>query len=71
VFGFATDFSKKIEGTCMRNGKHARDGRSFIFLTPRPLRLRKVLLRIRSSSANHGKIQIRLPLDSAKLQVIL
>ena len=42
----------------------------FHFLTPRPLRLRKVLLRIRSSSANHRNIQLRLHLDSAKLRIL-
>jgi len=34
-----------------------RGGRSLIFLTPRPLRLQKVLFDIRSSSANHEKIK--------------
>jgi len=40
------------------------------FLTPHPLRLRKVLLCIRSSSANHRNIQLRLHLDSAKLHIL-
>ena len=37
------------------------------FLTSRLLILRKVLLRICSSYTNHGNIQLRLHLDSAKL----
>ena len=49
----------------------SRDGRSLIFLTPRPLRLRKGLLRVRSSSANHRNIQLQLQLHSAKLRILL
>jgi len=40
------------------------------FLTPHLLLFQKVLLRIRSSSANHKNIQIRLRINSAKLQVL-
>jgi len=47
-----------------------RDGRSIIFFTPRRLRLRKVLLHIRSSSANYRNNQIRPRLDFAKLQIL-
>jgi len=43
----------------------SRDEWNLVFLTPRPFRLRKVLLRIRSSAENHRNIQLRLRLDSA------